>query len=466
MRTGSNLLETYLNDFPNIECHGEAFNPSFVGYPKKTNLFGVSLEMREADPFALIDLIKDQDGLNGFRYFHDHDPRVFEHCLSDTACAKIVLTRNPLDSYVSHQIAKQTGQWKLTNPKFLKSVKIMFDIDSFQLHLQTVRSFHDQIKRNLQRTGQTAFYIDYDDLKDLDTINGIASFLGQADEQTTLSQKLKKQNPGGLYDKVENYDEMVTAVSTLDFFDLSRFPNYEPDRGPNVPSYIAAASAPLLYLPLPGGPGEYIRKWLADIEGANPSDLIISFNQKTLRQWKRTHLTNKSFTILRHPIERAHAVFCKHIVSVNEDSFPIVREYLRNAYKLHLPKAISSKTYSLQNHHDAFLGFLRFAKASLNGQTAIRIDPTWASQSSLLSGISKFIIPDMVLREDALQDGLTYLTSQIKTKCPQILADHTAEPYDLAQIYDAEIEAAARAAYKKDYIAFGFMDWRDSSSGL
>ena len=29
----------------------------------------------------------------------------------------------------------------------------------------------------------------------------------------------------------------------------------------------------------------------------------------------------------------------------------------------------------------------------------------------------------------------------------------------LAEIYDAEIEAAARDAYGRDYLAFGFGDW-------
>jgi LPS sulfotransferase NodH len=34
MRTGSNFLEESLNGVPGITCHGELFNPAFVGYPK------------------------------------------------------------------------------------------------------------------------------------------------------------------------------------------------------------------------------------------------------------------------------------------------------------------------------------------------------------------------------------------------------------------------------------------------
>ena len=38
MRTGSNFLETALNSVEGVICHGEAYNPAFVGYPKRTHL--------------------------------------------------------------------------------------------------------------------------------------------------------------------------------------------------------------------------------------------------------------------------------------------------------------------------------------------------------------------------------------------------------------------------------------------
>ena len=53
MRTGSNFLEANLNAFENIACHGEAFNPHFLGYPKTTEILGVSQDTRDADPKQL-----------------------------------------------------------------------------------------------------------------------------------------------------------------------------------------------------------------------------------------------------------------------------------------------------------------------------------------------------------------------------------------------------------------------------
>ena len=54
MRTGSNFLEANLNAFAGITCHGEAFNPHFIGYPNTTNILGVDQAARDADPAALL----------------------------------------------------------------------------------------------------------------------------------------------------------------------------------------------------------------------------------------------------------------------------------------------------------------------------------------------------------------------------------------------------------------------------
>lgn len=50
MRTGSNFLEANLNALDGVSCHGEAFNPFFIGYPNVDNVLGVSQDQREADP--------------------------------------------------------------------------------------------------------------------------------------------------------------------------------------------------------------------------------------------------------------------------------------------------------------------------------------------------------------------------------------------------------------------------------
>ena len=172
MRTGSNFLEANLNMVDGVTCHGEAFNPSFVGYPKQDDLLGFDRAAREADPLALLNAIRASDAMAGFRYFHDHDPRVLSPCLDDPACAKIILTRNPVDSFVSWKTAQATGQWKLTNATHAKSHQITFDPAGFAAHLEATQAFQLRIQRALQVSGQTAFYIHYDDLRDVDVARG------------------------------------------------------------------------------------------------------------------------------------------------------------------------------------------------------------------------------------------------------------------------------------------------------
>ncbi len=94
MRTGSNFLETNLNAIDGLACHGEAFNPHFIGYPNSTEVLGVDQATRDHDPKRLLrEIRKTPDDLSGFRYFHDHDPRIFDKIVDDPKCAKIVLTR-------------------------------------------------------------------------------------------------------------------------------------------------------------------------------------------------------------------------------------------------------------------------------------------------------------------------------------------------------------------------------------
>jgi len=106
MRTGSNFLESNLDQFPGLKCYGEAFNPYFMVTPKMKELFGVTVKMRDADPMLLVRrMIEHAPGMPGFRFFSDHDPRVFEAAMDDPRCAKVVLTRNHVDAYVSRKIA-------------------------------------------------------------------------------------------------------------------------------------------------------------------------------------------------------------------------------------------------------------------------------------------------------------------------------------------------------------------------
>ncbi|MDP1669029.1 nodulation protein NodH [Phaeovulum sp.] len=453
MRTGSNLLEASLNQIEGLTCHGEAFNPAHLGDPKLQELLGVTLAERTADPFGLLARIRGAEGLNGFRYFHDHDPRVLEAVLADPRCAKIILTRNPVESYISLKIAYNTDRWRLTDVRDRREFKAPFKPAEFEAFLAPLLEFQVKLLRTLQTSGQTAFYVDYEDILNVDVLNGMARFLGHPEGVGAVSQALIVQNPEEMAQKVRNFPEMEAALARIDWFNLSRTPNFEPRRGPNVPGFVAASGAPLLYLPLKTGPEARVRGWLAGFDGG----LIEDFTQKSLRQWKRGHPGHRSFTVLRHPLSRAHAAFTEAILP---GRYGEIREVLRSLYEVPLPPVEAAGKLSALAHRTAFMAFLKFLKANLNGQTSVRIDQLWASQYAVIQGFGSFAPPDMLCREETLAADLGCLAAAVGLPGPALPPAAKAEGIPLAKIYDGEMEAAAREAYPRDYMSFGFSDWR------
>ena len=452
MRTGSNFLESNLNALSGVECHGEAFNPHFIGQPNREAILGVSYAQRLQDPHLLLEAIRAQpDTLGGFRYFNDHDPRVLDAILADPRCAKIVLTRNPVESYVSWKIASATGQWKLTNAKHVKTDVVDFDSAEFEGHLERLQAFQMQVMRALQTSGQTAFYIDYEDIQDLEVMNGLAAFLGIPARLDALERTLKKQNPEPLETKVANFDAMEGALARLDRFNLNRTPNFEPRRGAAVPGFVAAATSPLLYMPVKSGPEEALTAWLTALDGAAP---VGNFTQKTLRQWKQARPGHRSFTVLRHPLARAHSAFVDKIVTRGPGSFSEIRETLRKHFGLKLPE----DALTPDQHAAAFTAFLGFLKANLGGQTAIRVDAAWASQTAILQGMAGFALPDLILREEDLPQALPALARLSDRAAPALPATdpHTAL---LAQIVTPQMQTLAREIYQRDMITFGYGPW-------
>ena len=464
MRTGSNFLETNLNAFEDLACHGEAFNPHFIGYPNKSEILGVTRETRDNDPLRLIGAMRDEPGaLRGFRFFHDHDPRALEIALSDPRCAKIILTRNPLDSYVSWKIAQATGQWKLTDVKRRKEARAVFDAQEYLAHVEALQNFQVLLLNRLQCSGQSAFYLAYEDLQSVEVMNGLANWLGAKSRLEALDKSLKPQNPQPVIAKVANVDVMEAALAEMDRFNLTRTPNFEPRRGAAVPSYVACKATPLMFLPMRGGPEAEVIDWMAALDGVDPGDLATSMNQKQLRIWKRNYPGHRAFTVLRHPVARAHAVFCSRILNTGEGSYRQIRETLRKQFKLSIPGRESKKPWSRTDHRCAFEEYLEFVRMNLAGQTAIRVDAAWGTQAQTLASFGDFVLPDFVLREDELTGMLPLIAGQVGHSSPAQPDKAVADtPYALADIYDDKLEALIAKIYQRDYMLFGFVRWSEN----
>ena len=447
MRTGSNLLEERLDAYPGLASFGEVFNPLFVGHEGQGALFGKGIAERNRDPIALIArMIAETDGIPGFRLFPGHDRRVLDHCLAEPRCAKVVLARNPVESYVSLKIARKTGQWWLGDLKGARSATVRFEAEEFDRFVRRLQDFYGTVRRALQTSGQTAFHVHYDDLADPAVLDGLARWLG-APGPAERDAKSRVQNPEPLEAKVENFGEMEAALGRADAFDLFRTPDLEPRRGPNVPSWLASDSLGLLFMPLAGGPTGRVAHWL---ETAGGTPVRSGWTRKSLREWLRGTQGHRSFTVVSHPLRRAHDVFRAKILASGPDTFDEIRTVLRARYGLGIP---DDGVIDLPGHRAAFLGFLKFLKGNLSGQTSVRVPAAWASQAVLVRALSEVAAPDMILRAETLDEEL----GQLRPGLAPVPADPAP---DLAAIYDAEIEAAARAALSRDYLAFGYGNWR------
>ncbi|MEH7830152.1 hypothetical protein [Gemmobacter denitrificans] len=78
----------------------------------------------------------------------------------------------------------------------------------------------------------------------------------------------------------------------------------------------------------------------------------------------------------------------------------------------------------------------------------------------MLQGFAQFQGPDIVVREERLAEGLAFAAAELGLSA---LAPARADFSALAAIWDTELEDAARDAYQRDYIGYGFGRWREAS---
>ncbi|MEM9433464.1 MAG: nodulation protein NodH [Pseudomonadota bacterium] len=445
MRTGSNFLEASLNQLSDVTCYGEVFNPVFIGSHNRTELFEIDMGARERDPFQLIErMVVQTDGLSGFRLFHDHDPRVLDFCLQNRRCAKIVLSRNPVESFVSLQIAIATGQWKLRDVAKRKTKKIRFDQTQYAAFLNERQNFQTTTRRSLQRSGQTAFVLDYSDLNDVGILNGLARFIGSEDQLKAPSKATKRQNPVSMADKVINHQEMLAVVQGQTLGAEAVMADPEPKRGPGVPGFCVMENPDVIFAPIAAGPTRAVR----DLMSSRGHPIATGLTQGELRKWKRSHVGHRSFTVLRHPVPRAYGAFRAAILS-EASAHEMFRAKLADRYGVQVAGDADKPEIAR-----AFARFLEFLKLNLAGETSLKVDPIWSTQSELLDGIATVMVPDTILREaDTLAPVLYHITGADPRLPRPVWYD------ELRDIYSAKIEKLCKAAYRKDYITFGFGDW-------
>lgn len=227
VRTGSNYLESILNQFPHVVCHGEIFNKDFVGLHKdwheKIGLGREDLEKRDADVESVYRRVIEGDAeytIPGFRLFALHNDWVFHTSLHDTAVKKIILKRDTLASYISMKQAAESNCWRI-NPQsqeqLVKSrekyaVKIHFDAADFDNFRKFVASFYGRIENALNESNQTPLMLWYRELGSDAANQKLAEFLGTTAPTLDRSKTTVQQSTASLENRVSNPEELKAFI--------------------------------------------------------------------------------------------------------------------------------------------------------------------------------------------------------------------------------------------------------------
>jgi LPS sulfotransferase NodH len=217
MRSGSNFLERQLNLLPDLRCHGELFNLSFIGLSHQAKVPGYTRdnpEARNSDEEAFVRAVDQacDRPIIGLRLFLDHSAPMTARLLYDPAVKKVVLSRNLLEAYISLETARETGVWLTTEAAKAPAKPVKVDINKLVTFSLRQSLYYNDVQTVLHQTGQSYLQIDYNDIKNLDKLNEIANFVGSAHRFNQVSEPIQKQNPGSLEERIVDFPKLVEEL--------------------------------------------------------------------------------------------------------------------------------------------------------------------------------------------------------------------------------------------------------------
>jgi len=470
MRSGSNLLERSLDHHDDLVCFGELFNPDFVGSPEPEKAIDFSLKKREQDPHSLLDWMRDNaDGhVPGFRIFPNHNETILEHVIKDDACAKIILTRNLIDSFVSLKLAQKTDQWRMGDVDTKIDAKIDFDWSEFETYLAEHRRFHKSVRRGLQKSGTSALLVDYEDLQNLDTLNGIAKFVGSQKTSGKLKFRSSKQNAYALSEKVANYYQVTDEFKQNARIDFAQWDYFEPAITIQSRAVVLGKNIDLAYLPTRILDGDPISDWIKklDPEGAAPQS---GLGKAQLHTWFKSNQIKFVFTDLEHPVERAYRNFCEFFM-FSGAKYAGIRSLLEKRYDADLlpqdysgrkdAKGLTDYRYTAKSQRSNFKAFLKFLKSCLQDQALYQPKPEFSTQSAWLDAHQEWGVPHFIALPHNRVAVFEAIANSLGQEAPVLASTPSYyNAFPLEEIYDLQIEKLTRAAYQRDYRRFGFLDY-------
>lgn len=239
-RTGSTFFVSKLNTIHGVVCHSELFNNGFHSFANSIfdpNLFlELSLvdklsgrsqaeklfKFKNKEPLRFLHhIFSYRDEPTGFKIFPGQNELILRQILDDTSVRKIVLIReNLLRSFVSRQIALNTGEWGKYNKDEVSLVKISMDVDRFLDYADSVKGRFRNIESVLTDSEQSYLKCTYELISKRFPSEEVCSFLNisKPDQLPEIDQV--RQNPFTLSDMIINFEEVKLRLHGTEY---SRF---------------------------------------------------------------------------------------------------------------------------------------------------------------------------------------------------------------------------------------------------
>lgn len=411
MRTGSNLLEKTLEALGDTICYGEAFNPSFISGPRKTGVLGHTVETRDADPLAFLEhlICAEPNRIAGFRIFPGHSRVVMERVLQDPRCTPIVLTRDPIESWVSLRIARETDQWMLRHPRRRMTLRVGFDAEAFDRYRANLADHHAWLDARISESGRKIQRIRYPELQDPARLQQIAREIGSAGT-VPEDAPLLRQNPASLADKVENYEDLCRHLGLV--------PEERTDRAlVSKDRLICPERVPVAFAPLSGPAFSAAIALLHRIEVRDmgvekipPADLQDRAEREVLYPIQPSG-GRPVFTVLSDPLERLHLAFVHEVLGYGWQGSDIRRDLIAAHGVIPPPRALSMgrAEYPADRHRAHFVMFLEIVSKALASKDQCEICAEWLPQAALLKlyGLEDRV---RVFRHDRFAEPVAWVT--------------------------------------------------------
>lgn len=472
MRTGSNLLEKTLAALGDTDCYGEAFNPAFISHPRAGEVLGCDLQARDADPLDFLEsmVASRPNRIAGFRIFRDHNERVLNFVLSDPRCTKIVLTRDPLESWVSLQIAQKTGQWMLRDPRRRRTAKIRFDGGEFDRFATRQREQLEWVEDRLAWYGKIAIRLDYRDLTNRTVLQEAARAIGSGGT-VPRDPPILRQNPERFCEKVENYSDMCDYLGIVPDLAAPTMPETSPRM--LRPEGFAAGYAPIPGPALAPAIALMHRIEVRDFgrENLPLPELLARAETRSLQASQQKD--SPVFTVTCHPLLRAHAALVHECFGPGWRASELRQELVQQYGPMPTRRALAHQTdaYSSDLHRTHFSAFLDRIADALAGSGQTHVIPEWVPQSDLLDRHHCGQASVETFHHEEFCGAARWLTEQMNLQPlpPGQIAgicktgqESLLSPDD---IVTPEIEAKVRNLYAADFERFDYAGYSTGNSG-